>query len=281
MEKLIIDINSPEVKENLGVPEQCYALFGHERLSYLITDQSNQIRTLKSWQIGLNGKSSPSYLQQICQQDQKLQAEYSQASIGVQNAYHTLVPNRMFDPSRLKAYFDLLTASGKSLHYAFDDLPDFDAKLVYAVETEIWELMNQTLPNARIFHSISALLEVYRAYCHKTTFNVFVNVYHHTQQIMIFDGSELLFFNTFTFTSPSDFVYYLLLPLKQLNIDPTSVSIVVSGELIEDSDCIKIARRFVGPFRFMQLPNVFEYPGAVQSLPSHFCFDLYSVKLKK
>jgi hypothetical protein len=273
MGKVILDIKVQDLRQ-----AHAYVLVGPERLSFLLSDPSNKILALTAMEV-----SDARMLGSAIESDPILNKQYAEVTVGVQNKYHTVVPNRMFDPTRLPAYFQLLAdkSLSESAHFAFDDLPAHDAKMVYAIEHEIKAAIDQKWPGARILHQMTAMLEACRSLCNASTYNVFVNVYLHDMQVIVFDGTDLLYFNTYRFHSPSDFVYFLLLPLKQLQIDPMQVSVVVSGEITEDSDCITIAQRFAGPFRFMQLPRVFDYPGAVQSLPSHFCADLYSLKLKK
>lgn len=278
MEKIILDIKVQGLHDDYLSHASYYVLVGKQRLSYLVSDPSNKILALKV----AENAGQPNGLAALASQDALLQTQPAQTAIGIQNEYATLVPNRMFDPTNLPSYFKLLAHFGPTskMSFGFDDLPRFDAKMVYAIEPEIEALLKEKWPETRTFHAKTALLEAYRSYCNASTYNVFVNVTQHIMHVVVFDGTEILFSNSFVFKSASDFVYFLLLPLKQLQIEPSSTSVVVCGEITEDSDCLTLARRFTAPFRFMQLPRVFDYPGAVQSLPSHFCFDLYSLKLK-
>jgi Protein of unknown function (DUF3822) len=278
MGKVILDITVQGLHDDYLRHAHAHILLGPERLAYLVSDTSNKILAVKAMEI-----SGGNTLANALESNAMLRNSFAEVTIGIQNKQHTIVPNRMFDPTRLAAYFNLLssTVSKANTYFGFDDLPALDAKLVYAIEPEIKAAIDKKWPQARVVHHMTAMLEASRAQCNASTFNVFVNVYLHDMQMIIFDGTDLLHFNVYRFNSPSDFVYFLLLPLKQLQIDPTQVSIVMSGEITEESDCIMIAQRFTGPFRYMQLPRMFDYPGAVQSLPSHFCADLYSLKLKK
>jgi Protein of unknown function (DUF3822) len=280
MEKRILDITVHGLHDDYLTHAHCSLLIGDDRLAFLITDPSNKILAVKSWQLQTNGLPAARYLDQICENDPVLKNRFASTTIGIQNGLHTIVPNRMFDPTRLPAYFNLLTAHVQR-HYQFDSLDFADSKLIFALDSDLKELIDRRFAGARILHSMTSLVEVARSLSNASTYNVFANIYHHTVQVIVFDGQDLLFFNTYQFGSASDFVYFVLLPLKQLQIDPLQVSVVVSGEVTEESDVVTILRRFTGPVRFTQLPHMFDYPGAVQSLPSHFCHDLYSLKLTK
>jgi hypothetical protein len=281
MERIVLDISTSGLTAQYLEQASRYVLIGTSRMAYLITDQSQRVLAVKSWELQTNSMPAVLYLRKILESDQLMSQPYAETTVGIQNNLHAITPNRMFDPSRLPAYFRLLTAFGKSHHYAFDDLPNADSKLVYAIAPELKDLLDEKIPNARIVHAMSAMVETCRTSCNASTYNVFVHVYNHNMQVILFDGLDLLFFNTYTFSSASDFVYYALLPLTQLQINASQVSPVVSGEITEDADCITVLRRFTGPIRFMPSPQIFEYPGAIQSLPGHFCFDLYALKLKK
>ncbi len=281
MEKLVLDISVQGLTPDYLEQAHRYVLIGPNRLAYLITDQLHRVAVVKSWEINANSLPAEQYLRRVLDDDAILAHNFAQTTIGIQNNLHVVTPNRMFDPTRLPSYFQLLTAFGKSHHFAFDDLPVSDAKLVYALEPELKALIDEKLPGARMAHATTALIEAYRSICNASTYNVFVHVFGHQMQVFVFDGTDILFFNTFRFSSSSDFVYFALLPMKQLQIDPAQVSPVISGEIPETSDALTTLRRFTGPLRFTQLPQVFEYPGAVRSLPSHFCFDLLALKLKK
>jgi Protein of unknown function (DUF3822) len=289
MEKVILDITvQDELPKAFLEHAQRYLVIGRDRISYLISDTREQIIAVKAQH--LDYKIAKNGLEQAFAKDDLMAHQYAGSTVGVLNRYHTIVPNRMFDISRLPAYFTLLSSigqdknaanSGGEYQYHFDDLPFLDAKLVYAIEPEVAAFLDKYLPKAQVCHQMTAFIQACRAQCHASTFNTFVHVFQHDIVILIFEGMDLIFFNTYSFSSPSDFVYFIMLPLKQLKIDPLQTSAVISGEITEDSDCLMLARRFMGPFRFQKAPHMFEYPGAIESLPSHFCFDLYSLKLKK
>jgi Protein of unknown function (DUF3822) len=282
MEKLNLEITDRRFSNTAASEYELSLLVGTDGLSYLAADGNKEVLALKSWRF-LNPENRfrevESAIRNIFVGDEKLGLTFAKSHVAVYNNLTTLVPNRLFNPTDLPSYFSLLLRPDAALSYHYDDLPEMDAKLVFAVDSEVSRLCGQYFPKGDIFHSSTALLSVWQKMSKRNGFDVFVNLRNQIAQIAVFDRRNLLFYNSFSFAKASDFLYFVLLAFDQMRLNPQETPLTVCGELLEDSEIYKLLFRYVKEVNFVSVPGgYYQFPGAIQAIPSHLNFDLYALR---
>lgn len=281
MEKINLDITDRRFDAGRAGSYELALLVGTDGLSFLVADEAGEVLALKSWFFpGVAGsfRQAESAVRRILGGDEKLRLPFGRTRCAVFNQAATLVPNRLFNPAELPAYFNLLLRAGIPLSYHFDDLPDFDSKLVFAVEASAAKVCEQYFSREKLSHASSALLRAWHRLARRNDYDVFLNFRNQVAQIAVFDRKHLLFFNTFSFAKASDCLYFTLLPFEQLRLNPLEVPLTLSGELMPDSEIYRLLYRYVRELRFAGMPDYYQFPGTVQALPAHLNFDLYALK---
>lgn len=84
-------------------------------------------------------------------------------------------------------------------------------------------------------------------------------------------GNKLILFNSFEYSSPEDFIYYILFTFEQLQLNPDSVSVKLLGTISKDSAYFEIAYKYI---RNCNLFNPFILPTSFgrtdEELRNHF-----------
>lgn len=254
-------------------------VLGYHGIS-LVARQAEKTLALKSWQIPGGEQIFQAIepeLRQIFGAERLLEWPFKEKTCALAAPACTLVPRRLFEPENLSHYFKLLLRDNRAFHYGFEKLEPFDCYLVWAAEPGLIQLCAPYFPVDCIRHLAAPLLCAIRNLAPTEGYAVFANILGQKVQIAVLERQNLVFFNSFDYSKPSDLLYYVLLAYKQFDLNPLDIELTLSGTLIEDSEIFKLLLRYVRPMRFPPLPSGFEPPTEAKSFPGHFWFDLGSI----
>ncbi|MFN0036048.1 MAG: DUF3822 family protein [Saprospiraceae bacterium] len=251
---------------------------GTDGVSLLAKGPAGKILALKSWQFSAGTDQDfhtvESDLRMVFGSERLLDLPFASKTCALSCPASTLVPHRLFDPTRLGQYFKLLLRSTNERTYGFEKLEAFDCYLVWAAEPDLMRLCGQYFPIENLGHLAAPLLRAFGHLAPAEGYAVFANLRGQKVQIAVFERQNLVFFNAFDFAKPNDLLYFVLLAYKQFDLNPLEIPLTLSGTLLEDSDLFKLLCRYVRPMRFPPLPNGFQLPEEVKSLPAHYWFDI-------
>lgn len=277
MDKQVFDFKDPGL--NAGSAAQCTlnVVMGTEGFSLLAVARNGAIRALKSWQFANPGRDfqdAEADLRHVFGSEPVLSYPFEQVRCAFFNMNATLVPRRLFDANDLSAYFKILLRPAE-YEYRYDELPEFDCYLVYAVEPLATWMCEQYFPEAQISHLAAPLLKNLRGVARRDDSEVFLNIRNQAAQIIVFDRQNLVFYNAFQYSKPSDLLYFVLLAYDQFRLNTSELPLTVSGDLAEDTDTFRLLYRYIQQVRFLTLPEKFVLPESTDTLPAHFWYDLF------
>lgn len=243
----------------------------------LLVKNAGKALALKSWQLAGTDQGFPAFesdLRNVFGSERMLDWSFSSKYCALSSAAATLVPKRLFDPNHLAQYFTLLLRKSGERQFGFEHLEAFDCYLVWAADAGLHRLCAQYFPADTMRHVAAPLLTATQKLAPAEGYAVFANLLGQKAQVSVFERQNLVFFNCFDFTKPSDLLYYVLLAYKQFDLNPLDIPLTLSGTLLEDSDIFRLLLRYVRPMRFPPLASGVELPEAAQTLPAHYWFDL-------
>lgn len=215
--------------------------------------------------------------------------ELSQQSVLIKHTYHTvdallvnnlatLVPKGVFEEERKKTYLKFnMNLEGDELIFS-DDLKVLDAKTVFALPFCLKGKLDFLFPNIRYHHFSSILIEaLLRQNKNQTTKKMIAHVQASHFQVVVLDGKQLLFFNTFNHHSPEDFIYYLLFVCEQLHLNPEKIDLQLLGEIEKNSSIYQITQKYVRHIQFGERGDQSDYSYQLQALPKHSYFNLFNI----
>jgi len=85
----------------------------------------------------------------------------------------------------------------------------------------------------------------------------FVNVSSDYYDILILKNKKLSLINRFRFSGSGEFCYYLFGSMKAAGMDPANATIHMAGEIMPESEIIRILKRYVSDIQYL-LPTGFE-----------------------
>lgn len=280
MDKQIFDFVDAGL--NTASAAQCAlnVVMGTEGFSLLAVARNGAIRALKSWQFphaGRDFRDGEADLRRVFGSETLFSYPFEAVRCAFFNLNATLVPRRLFDAGDLSAYFKILLRQAE-YEYRYDELPEFDCFLVYAVEPFVTRMCGQYFPEARLTHLAVPLLKNLRESAPRDDYEVFVNVRNQVAQVAVLDRQNLLFYNAFQCPKPSDLMYFVLLAYDQFRLNTSEIPLSVSGNLMENSDAFGLLYRYIRQVRFLSLPETIVLPETAHSLPAHYWFDLFTLR---
>jgi len=202
---------------------------------------------------------------------------YKKVTLAFVNAKSTLVPNALFDVNEKEALLKFNHTLDDTDTIVIDSLPNLDAKNIFALPKTVAQQFGDLYPNINIVHYSSPLIEqVLLAHKHSDSTNVIVNVHADSFEVLAINAGKLIFYNTFKFQTPEDFIYYILFVLEQLKLNPETVNVELLGEIEKSVDTYKHIFKYVRNVKFGGRPDSFDYSFKIAALPKHNHFSLFS-----
>lgn len=215
--------------------------------------------------------------------------ELSQQSTLIRHSYHTvdgllvsnlstLVPKAVFEEDRKKTYLKFNMALEGDELILTDELKVLDAKNVFALPLCLKSKLDFLFSNIRYHHFSSILIEaLLRQNKNQSVKKVFAHVQASHFQVVVLDGKQLLFFNTFRHHSAEDFIYYLLFVCEQLHLNPEKIELQLLGEIEKNSAIHHIIQKYVRHVQFGEREDQSDYSYQLQALPKHAYFNVFNV----
>ena len=159
-----------------------------------------------------------------------------------ENDFYVLVPNELYDSSEKSTYLKYNTEINKNDFICSDDIDELNIKNVFIPYVNVNNYMVDKFKNIEYYHFNSLLIKkTYNETKKDQSFFVYVNV--KKIKIIIFKDDCLLFFNSYTIESNLDTIYYILLILKDQNLEITTTQINFIIDC-ENSDLISVSQSF-------------------------------------
>ena len=193
------------------------------------------------------------------------------------NAQATLLPRRLFRAEDLPSYFSLLLHPA-DYAYGYDELPELDCFVAYALDPDWVRLAEQFFPRVQQTHFAHPLLRSWRTLARPGDYDVLLHLHERSAQVAVFDRQNLLFFNTFAFNHANDLLYFTLLAYEQNRLSPSEIPLTICGNLLEDSEGWRALHRYIRHLKFAELPAPSTLPEHIPSLLPHCHWDVFSLK---
>ena len=280
------DIIETDFQRNNTAAYQLSILVGMDSLVYSVYDDvANKLLVLKTLTFPQeNGSPSnfASVLEYSLEKEDILSPLYRRVKIGFISTDTSLVPSRLYNEQEKSTYIKELSSKESSGDLLVDEIGALKIRTVYSLDKDALTVLKAKFPTAHFFsiattflvgshHSLlEGMEEVTFACFHKDLF-----------QLAIFNQGELQFYNSFSFKSTSDVLYFILLAFEQFGLNPEKTPLYLSGNIINDSDIYKTLYRYIGHLDFLPAPSFIQLGKSASSFDPNFYFPLHSLLLCK
>ena len=216
-------------------------------LSFSILDVSSQtIVALKSFKKSrvLTPLELLDYLKFVIDTEHLKQNTFSQITVIYRNDLSTLVPETLFDETNIADYLKFNNKILPSDFISYDQLSNGTVN-VYVPLVNINNYIYDTFGAFTYKHYSTLFIEHLINLKDGLDSNMYVDVDENQFEIAVLKEQKLIFYNTFSYSTKEDFIYYILFTAEQLQINPETFTLVFSGLIDEDSELYEIAYKYV------------------------------------
>lgn len=223
-------------------------------LSFCILNRElNTVTVLKEFQYEktLNPIEALDYLKNVFNTDANLDQAFTKVSIIHDNNLSAQVPKALFNEDNLADYLKFNAKILKSDFITYDVISENDIVNVYVPYININNFIYDKFGTFTFKHISTVLIEeILRTEKNAESLKFYVNVRKNQLDIVVVDQSKLVLYNTFTYHTKQDFIYYILFVAEQLNLNPETFKLMFLGAINENDECFKIAYTYIRNIHF-------------------------------
>lgn len=281
------DILESDFNKKLSTAYQLSILIGMDSLVYFAFDTNNNNALLLRAIPYIQGSTTEGFslaeeLKKIFSREDLLGYLFRRVKITMPDIQPVLVPARLYNEYEKTTYFTELMSEGKAESIHNDEVEELALQILYPTDPMLVAVLKKQFPTAKFYNNTTPFL----LGCRKTTHE---EVRHHlhvhfTQKniyVSLFDQKNLLFSNSFNYQTAGDVLYYILLTYNQHGLDPATLPLNISGQILSNAEIFKTLYRYIGELNFVPFPSFLNFSRKFNEVPSHFFFDLYSLALCK
>jgi hypothetical protein len=187
-----------------------------------------------------------------------LSAKYKQIVIGLPAHSFTLVPAELFTGDRLPNLARFLDVKPDSKVLA--QILDQENVIVYKTSEAIVNAAEEFGIRNTVFTSKGWLTAI--AQNNPGNSDLYLNIEKDKVEISYFKGNKLRFYNSFEFKEADELAYFIVLVANELNLEPKTTSLYLSGDLEADDKILSRLAEFFGKAEVNNL-RVLELPAEV------------------
>lgn len=216
-------------------------------------------------------------LKEIVTNNSIYKAPFKSINISFVNNRSTLIPNAVFKADKLENFHQFNFSKLEEDQFFSDKLINLSAHNVYSIPDFITTIFKD-LNNVIFKHFSSALIEssLIQAKRNKTLSLIQVNILPSSFQVIAIKDQKLELYNSFTYQSSEDFIYYLLFVLDQLNINNEEASITLTGQVEKNSTIFTILYKYIKTLSFGYRPDNLKFSYIFEETPPHFHHALFN-----
>lgn len=213
----------------------------------------------------------------IIEQTPLLKNTYSSFNVAFSNQRSTLIPNAIFQQDKLALYHQYNFTKQEEDIFIYDNLINISAKNIYSVPDYIVNIF-KSFKNSSFSHFSSTLIE--GALLHSKKENALSHVDVHVMpdsfQIISIKNQQLEIYNSFTYQTSEDFLYYLLFVLDQLKIDNEKASIRLLGEVEKNSTIYTMLYKYINTINLGKRPEQLKFSYILENISHHSHYALFN-----
>ena len=220
----------------------------------------------------------PSFLGKIVNNRPNFAFPYGKVFLLYQNQYSTLIPEPLFIEDQSKLYLKFNQPVQENNRVVFDSLKNNQAANIYYLPIAVIEKVKDLWPNAKMLHFSTSLIESLSInFKNKVdTKTLFVNLRKDCFDLVYFKENKLHYYNSFEFRTKEDFIYFLLISIDQLKLNPEDVNLIISGNIDKTDDTYNMIHQYIKNYSFIPRNENYGYSYVLDELKYHQYYALFN-----
>ena len=208
---------------------------------------------------------------------------WNRIKIAFKNHKFVQVPKALFAPEAMHEYLKFnAQIDPEREDYISCENEMADAVTVFAMNKDLKHWIDGVYPNNRplYIHQSSALIEgVMGEAARRTDSPLYIYVDRFKLHILACKGNRLLYYNQFAIKEFSDYVKYIMLVMKSLNMDQQTSEVVLWGYIGKNSPHYNEFYKYINNVTFGGRPSGLKFGFPFDEVQDHHFFDLFGIHL--
>ncbi len=223
----------------------------------------------------INSAEYANAIKNIVENETELQQTFASVKVFYNTATCTLIPTTYFKETEKENLLSLMFGPLDDVNIFQENLVNIDAKTAYAVPNKIYDSINNFFVQNTFHHSTSKQIQNNV----NSSDQLHCMVYNSFIKIILYKNANLQLVQFFDYTNPEDVSYYLLQICKQFFIELSTLHIILSGAIVEQSNLYENIYRYFLNISFAELPADINIATELHHLPKHFFAQLTALSL--
>jgi len=225
-----------------------------------------------------NADQLPSLLGKVLNNRPSFAFPYKTVFLTYQNKYSTLIPEPLFNENKKNLYLGFNQPFQENSRIVFDKLKNNQGINIYYIPNPVVEKVKDFWPNANVLHFSTALIESLTINFKNKTDNksLFVNLRNNCFDLVYFKDSKLHFYNTFDFNTKEDFIYFLLISIDKLMLNPEDVNLIIIGNINKTDSSYSMINQYIKNYKFISRNDNYGYSYILDELKYHSYYTLFN-----
>ncbi len=207
----------------------------------------------------LNPITVLSSIKKIFIEEPILQEKYNKVVVIHVNNFSTFVPKALFDKDNLANYIKFNNKIFESDFFTYDTIANQDMFAVYVPYVNINNFFIDQFGTFDYKHSSSILVEkTANEYVKNNATYFFINVAKNHFDIVVHRNKKLQLYNTFSYTTKEDFIYYILFVMEQLKLDVERIPLILLGEIKEGDTLYEELYKYIRNVSFLEENTMYD-----------------------
>lgn len=207
---------------------------------------------------------------------------WKRIKIALKNQKLVQVPQALFDESVAQNYLNLNAKPAPAEITEFITLQKSEAVTVFAIQKELKDWVERMYPQKQftLLHQSAALIEGVVQMAAKREDNpLYLYVDRFKLHIISVENGKLVYYNQFTILSFQDYIRYIMLVMKTLNMDQKTSKVVMWGYIGKNSPHYHEFYKYIQNVSFGDRPDHLKFGYMFDEIQDHHFIDLYSIDL--
>ncbi len=208
---------------------------------------------------------------------------WKKIKVSVKNQKFVQVPQALYSEESNADYLKFNAPVDSSREESVSTFnPRAQAVTVFAVNTELRDWLNGIYPNnpPTFTHQSAALIEGTLHYAEGRNDNpLYIYVDRFKLHILACEDGKLLYYNQFAIKQFSEYIKYIMLVMKSLDMDQRTSKVVLWGYVGANSPHYHEFYKYISNVTFGDEPDYLSFGYVFDEVPEHHYFDLYSIHL--
>ncbi|MHA7877809.1 MAG: DUF3822 family protein [Bacteroidota bacterium] len=188
--------------------------------------------------------------------------DWSAVTLCIDNQQYALIPQTLFQEQQLSDYLSFSCPIGSDAmgHFTHHSL---DVTVAFAIDSRLLNWFKATYKHTslQIMHQASSLIQGTWKYLQGKSLSkepkTLVFVEADSLHIMVMQSNHLIYYNRFVYANFEEFLYYILIVMRNLQLDTSEHEVILGGNIKKRSRAYKKIGHYIRKLRLIKaLPDL-------------------------